>query len=83
MRNVPRIRLFTDGIMAYVFINGEEIKGVRSFTFSAEPNEIPTVMMELDARDTEVEGKIEVILAALNGEEGEREDADVQTPGES
>ena len=83
MRNVPRIRLFTDGIMGYVFINGEEIRGVRSFTFSAEPNAIPTVMMELDARDTEVEGKIEVILAALEGKEEGEKDADVQTTGES
>ena len=84
MRRIcPKIRLKTDGIYSQVFIDDHEVKGVRSFTFSAEPNAIPTVLIELNALDTEVEGKMEAIITALNGEEGEEEDVDVQTPGES
>ena len=84
MRRIcPKIRLKTDGIYSQVFIDDHEVKGVRSFTFSAEPNCIPTVLIELNALDTEVEGRMEAIIAALNGEEGEEEDADVQTTGES
>lgn len=79
-RICPKIRLKTDGIYSQVFIDDHEVKGVRSFTFSAEPNAIPTVLIELNALDTEVEGKMEAIIAALEGEE---KDADVQTTGES
>lgn len=75
----PKIRLKTDGIRGHVFIDEHEIPGVRSFTFSVEPNAIPTVLIELNALDCEVEGDMEAIVAALEGEE----DADVQTTGES
>ena len=78
----PKIRLKTDGIYGQVFIDDHEVKGVRSFTFSAEPNAIPTVLIELNALDCEVEGKMKAIVIALN-EEGEEEDVNVQTPGES
>lgn len=79
MSAYPKIRLKTDGIRGHVFIDEHEIPGVRSFTFSAEPNAIPTVLIELNALDAEVEGNTEAIVAALEGEE----DADVQTTGES
>lgn len=75
-----KIRLKTDGIIGHVFIDDHELKGVRSFTFSVEPNAIPTVLIELNALDCEVEGKMVAIVAALEGEE---KDVDVQTTGES
>ena len=78
-----KIRLKTDGIESHVFIEDHEISGVRSFTFSAEPNCIPTVLIELNALDAEVEGNMEAIVAALNGEEGEEKNADVSSTGES
>lgn len=80
---ISKIRLKTDGIRSHVFIDDHEVSGVRSFTFSAEPEALPTVLMELDGRDVEVEGKIAVILAALEGKEEGEKDADVQTTGES
>lgn len=80
MRRIcPKIRLKTDGIHGHVFIDDHEVKGVRSFTFSVEPNCIPTVLIELNALDTEVEGKMEAIVAALEGEK----DVDVSSTGES
>ena len=83
MRRIcPKIRLKTDGIYSQVFIDDHEVKGVRSFTFSAEQNAIPTVLIELNVLDTEVEGNMEAIVAALEGEEGEK-DVDVSSTGES
>ena len=84
MRFYPEIRLKTNGTtVTDITINGHKINGVRSVTFSAEADSIPTVLLELNALDMEIEGKMEAIVAALNGEEGEEEDADVQTTGES
>ncbi len=79
----PKIRLKTDGIYGQVFIDDHEVKGVRSFTFAAEPNAIPTVLIELNALDCEVEGKMKAIVVALEEKEGEEEDVDVQATGES
>lgn len=79
----PKIRLKTDGIYGQVFIDDHEVKGVRSFTFSVEPNCIPTVLIELNALDAEIEGKMYAIVAAIEGKEGEEEDVDVSSTGES
>lgn len=84
MRRIcPKIRLKTDGIESHVFIDEHEIPGVRSFTFSAEQNYIPTVLIELNALDAEVEGNMESIVAALEGKEEGEKDVDVSSTGES
>lgn len=84
MNFYPEIRLKTNGTtVTDITINGHKINGVRSVTFSADVDSIPTVLLELNALDTEIEGKMEAIVAALNGEEGEEEDVDVSSTGES
>lgn len=80
MNIYQKIRLKTEGIHGRVFIADHEVKGVRSFTFSVEPNCIPTVLIELNALDCEVEGDMEAIIAALEGEE---KDVDVSSTGKS
>ena len=76
----PKIKIKTDLFHTEIFINGNRINGVRAITFGAEVDTIPTVLLELNALDAEIEGKMEAIIAALEGEE---KDADVQTTGES
>lgn len=72
----PKIRVKTDLTRTEIFINGNQINGVRAITFSADVDSIPTVLLELNALDTEVEGKMEAIVAALEGKE-EENDVDV------
>ena len=77
MRFYPEIRLKTNGTtVTDITINGHKINGVRSVTFSAEVDAIPTVLLELNALDAEIEGKMEAIVAALEGKE-EENDVDV------
>ena len=76
----PKIRVKTDLTHTEIFINGNRINGVRAITFGAEVDTIPTVLLELNALDTEIEGKMEAIIAALEGEE---KDVDVSSTGES
>lgn len=84
MRFYPEIRLKTNRTtVTDITINGHKINGVRAITFSADVDSIPTVLLELNALDIEIEGKMEAIVAALNGEEGEEKNADVSSTGES
>ena len=84
MRFYPEIRLKTNGTtVTDITINGHKINGVRSVTFSADVDSIPTVLLELNALDTEIEGKMEAIVAALEGKEEGEDNADVSSTGES
>ena len=84
MRFYPEIRLKTNRTtVTDITINGHKINGVRSVTFSADVDSIPTVLLELNALDTEIEGKMEAIIAALEGEEEGEKDVDVSSTGES
>ena len=77
MRIYPKIRVKTDLKHTEIFINGNQINGVRAITFSVDVDSIPTVLLELNALDTEIEGEMEAIVAALEGKEEGEDNADV------
>jgi hypothetical protein len=43
----PSIRIEADGVFARIFVNDEQLKGVRSYTLTHKRNEIPILHVDL------------------------------------
>lgn len=56
--NTPKIRIKTDGFTAKVFVDDNELKGVRAVRFSKKGLESPVFELEMKASDVEIEANI-------------------------
>lgn len=51
MRTRSNIHVVTNDMYTKVYIDGTEVRGIRSMQFDWEPNNIPILRMELNALD--------------------------------
>lgn len=53
---MAKIQINTKGIKAKIFIDGEELKGVRGYTIEHNAGGIPILKLNLSAKDLELDG---------------------------
>lgn len=58
-----RIFVETEGAITRIYLDGEQIEGVRAARFIWEPNTLPILQLDLNAMDAEIsiqEGRVEI-----------------------
>lgn len=56
MKN-PKIEIKSDGAFTEIFVNGNKLDGVRSYTLSQEAGELPILTVDLNAFNLSVDAK--------------------------
>jgi len=60
-----KIEIRTDGAFSKVFIDGNEVRGVRSYSLAHKAGELPSLQLDLTALDVTVDGVMGPMLPTI------------------